>query len=117
LAHPEQALDVLAREELGLNPDDLGSPWGAALSSFVSFALGATLPLVPFVATRTTGTATLVTTAAITCIALFCIGLVLSLFTGRDALKGALRMVLIGAGAGVVSFIVGRALGVAIGGG
>ena len=117
LAHPEQALDVLAREELGLNPDDLGSPWGAALSSFVSFALGATVPLVPFVTTRTTGTATLVTTAAITCVALFCIGLVLSLFTGRDALKGALRMVLIGAGAGVVSFIVGRALGVAIGSG
>jgi VIT1/CCC1 family predicted Fe2+/Mn2+ transporter len=117
LAHPEQALDVLAREELGLNPDDLGSPWGAAFSSFVSFGLGATVPLVPFVTTRTTGTATLVTTAAITCIALFCIGLVLSLFTGRDALKGALRMVLIGAGAGVVSFIVGRALGVAIGGG
>ncbi len=66
--------------------------------------------------TRSTDTATLVTTAVITCIALFCIGMVLSLFTGRDALKGALRMVLIGAGAGVVSFFVGRALGVAIGG-
>jgi vacuolar iron transporter family protein len=117
LAHPDQALDVLAREELGLNPDDLGSPWGAAVASFISFALGAAVPLVPFVMTRATGTETLVTTAAITCIALFCIGLVLSLFTGRDALKGALRMVLIGAGAGVVSFIVGRALGVAIGGG
>jgi VIT1/CCC1 family predicted Fe2+/Mn2+ transporter len=117
LAHPEQALDVLAREELGLNPDDLGSPWGAAVASFISFALGAAVPLVPFVTTQTTGTETLVMTAAVTCIALFCIGLVLSLFTGRDALRGALRMVLIGAGAGVVSFIVGRALGVAIGGG
>jgi vacuolar iron transporter family protein len=117
LAHPEQALDVLAREELGLNPDDLGSPWGAALSSFISFALGAAIPLAPFVAARGTDTLTLVTTAALTCIALFCIGLVLSLFTGRDALKGALRMVLIGAGAGAVSFIVGHALGVAIGGG
>jgi vacuolar iron transporter family protein len=116
LAHPEQALDVLAREELGLNPDDLGSPWGAALSSFISFALGAAIPLIPFLATRSTNTATLVTAAALTCIALFCIGLVLSLFTGRDALKGALRMVLIGTGAGVMSFIVGRALGVAIGG-
>lgn len=117
LAHPEQALDVLAREELGLNPDDLGSPGGAALASFISFALGAAVPLIPFVAAKSTGNATLVTTAVLTCIALFCIGLVLSLFTGRDALKGALRMVLIGAGAGVVSFIVGRALGVAIGGG
>ena len=48
LAHPAQALDVLAREELGLNPDDLGSPWRAALSSFVTFAVGAAVPLVPF---------------------------------------------------------------------
>jgi len=116
LANPEQALEVLAREELGLNPDDLGSPWGAALSSFVSFALGASVPLIPFVVLRSTSTTTLITTAAVTCLALFCIGLVLSLFTGRDALKGALRMVVIGSGAGIVSFIVGRALGVAIGG-
>lgn len=116
LANPEQALDVLSREELGLNPDDLGSPFGAALTSFLSFALGAALPLVPFVAMKNTGAVTLEITAALTCGALFLIGLVLSLFTGRDALKGALRMVLIGAGAGVVSFVVGRLLGVAIGG-
>jgi VIT1/CCC1 family predicted Fe2+/Mn2+ transporter len=114
LAHPEQALDVLSREELGLNPDDLGSPWGAALSSFVSFALGAAVPLVPFLTASSTGAATLAATAALSCIALFGIGLVLSLFTGRDALRGALRMVLIGAGAGVISFMVGRALGVAM---
>jgi VIT1/CCC1 family predicted Fe2+/Mn2+ transporter len=116
LENPEQALDVLSREELGLNPDDLGSPIGAALASFLSFALGATVPLIPFLAMKSTGAATLEITAALTCGALFCIGLVLSLFTGRDALKGALRMVLIGAGAGVVSFVVGRLLGVAIGG-
>ena len=117
LANPEQALDVLAREELGLNPEDLGSPWGAALSSFISFAVGAAVPLIPFLSTRNTNTTTLVMVAAVTCIALFGIGLVLSLFTGRDALKGALRMVLIGTGAGAVSFAVGRALGIAIGGG
>ena len=116
LAHPEQALDVLAREELGLNPDDLGSPWGAGISSFISFACGAGVPLIPFLVMRSTGTATLISTAVLTCCALFVIGLILSLFTGRDALKGALRMVLIGTGAGVVSFVVGRALGVAIGG-
>jgi len=116
LANPEQALDVLSREELGLNPDDLGSPFGAALSSFLSFGLGAAIPLIPILITRSTTSATLVITAASTVLALFCIGLVLSLFTGRDALKGALRMVLIGAGAGIVSFLVGRALGVAIGG-
>jgi VIT1/CCC1 family predicted Fe2+/Mn2+ transporter len=116
LANPAQALDVLAREELGLNPDDLGSPIGAALSSFVSFAAGAAAPLLPFLVSRDTTNTTLVITAGLTVLALFCIGLVLSLFTGRDALKGALRMVLIGAGAGIVSFVVGRALGVAIGG-
>ncbi len=115
LANPEQALDVLSREELGLNPDDLGSPFGAAFSSFLSFALGAAAPLIPFLATRSTATSTLAITAIVTVLALFCIGLILSLFTGRDALKGALRMVLIGAGAGIVSFLVGRALGVAIG--
>ena len=48
IANPQQALDTLAREELGLNPDDLGSPMGAALSSFVAFAIGATLPLIPY---------------------------------------------------------------------
>jgi vacuolar iron transporter family protein len=87
------------------------------LSSFISFALGATVPLIPFLIVRGTGTTTLLVTAVLTGGALFCIGLVLSLFTGRDALKGALRMVLIGAGAGVVSFTVGRALGVAMSGG
>jgi VIT1/CCC1 family predicted Fe2+/Mn2+ transporter len=116
LAHPEQALDVLAREELGLNPDDLGSPWGASISSFISFAVGATVPLMPFIA-RTTGAPALVLTAVLTCTALFGVGLALSLFTGRHALRGALRMVLIGAGAGVVSFLVGKALGVALGAG
>lgn len=114
LSNPEQALDVLSREELGLNPDDLGSPLGAALSSFLSFAIGAALPLIPFLLTRGTRTSTLIVTATLTVVGLFAIGLVLSLFTGRDAFKGALRMVIIGAGAGVVSFFVGKALGLAI---
>ncbi|HLJ39076.1 MAG TPA: VIT1/CCC1 transporter family protein [Steroidobacteraceae bacterium] len=114
LSRPEQALDVLAREELGLNPDDLGSPWRAASASFVTFAAGAALPLAPFIA-RLSGTQAIVTAAVITAVALFAVGLGLSLFTGRDALRSALRMVLIGGGAGTLSFLVGRALGVAIG--
>ncbi|HVO46622.1 MAG TPA: VIT1/CCC1 transporter family protein [Steroidobacteraceae bacterium] len=115
LARPEQALDVLAREELGLNPDDLGSPWRAASSSFLAFAAGAALPLIPLLSglsARHLVTATIV----LTCIALFGVGMALSLFTGRGAWRGALRMVLIGGGAGAVSFLVGRALGVALGG-
>ena len=113
LARPEKALEVLAREELGLNPDDLGSPWRAASASFVTFAAGALLPLAPFLAGMA-GNGALAVSAALTAVALFGVGLGLSLFTGRDALRSALRMVLIGGGAGTFSFLVGRALGVAI---
>ena len=113
LARPEQALDVLSREELGLNPDDLGSPLGAAAASFVSFAAGAALPLMPFLAGMTVPRA-ITATAALTAAALFAIGLAISLFTGRPALRGALRMVLIGGGAGLIAFWVGRALGAVI---
>jgi VIT1/CCC1 family predicted Fe2+/Mn2+ transporter len=110
LARPEQALDVLAREELGLNPDDLGSPWHAAAFSFLAFAAGATLPLVPFIV-GATGMHAVVLAAATALVALFTVGLTLSLFTGRAAVRGGLRMVLIGGGAGLVSFFVGRAVG------
>jgi vacuolar iron transporter family protein len=113
LSHPQAALDVLAREELGLNPDDLGSPWQAATTSFVTFAVGAVVPLLPFLL-GFTGTHATLAAAVTTLTALFLVGLSLSLFTGRNALQGALRMVLIGGGAGLVSFWVGRALGVAL---
>jgi VIT1/CCC1 family predicted Fe2+/Mn2+ transporter len=114
LAQPQQALEVLAREELGLNPDDLGSPWRAATTSFVAFAAGAAVPLLPFLVGLAGGRAT-AAAALVTLAALFGVGLGLSLFTGRHAVRGALRMVLIGGGAGAVSFLVGRAVGVAIG--
>ncbi|MGH8136929.1 MAG: VIT1/CCC1 transporter family protein [Steroidobacteraceae bacterium] len=113
LARPEQALDVLAREELGLNPDDLGSPWQAATASFLSFGAGAAIPLVPFVA-RVPASEALGATVVLTGVALFLVGMALSLFTGRQALRGAVRMVLIGAAAGAVSFLVGRVLGLAL---
>jgi VIT1/CCC1 family predicted Fe2+/Mn2+ transporter len=113
LERPDQALDVLAREELGLNPDDLGSPWRAATFSFASFALGAAVPLIPFAA-GAAGVRAIFIAASGTLLALFVVGMTLSLFTGRSALRGAIRMVLIGAGAGLVSFLAGRALGVAI---
>ena len=114
LANPQQALEVLAREELGLNPDDLGSPWQAATVSFLAFALGAAIPLMPFLA-GFTGARVMLAAVLITLAALFLVGLGLSLFTGRQALRSALRMVLIGGGAAAVSFVVGRALGVALG--
>jgi VIT1/CCC1 family predicted Fe2+/Mn2+ transporter len=108
------ALDALAREELGLNPDDLGSPWGAAIYSFLAFACGAIVPLVPFFFGLPLSTA--VTVAAIAAgIALFGVGAALSLFTGRSAILGGVRMVLIGGGAGVATWLIGSALGAAIG--
>jgi VIT1/CCC1 family predicted Fe2+/Mn2+ transporter len=114
LANPAHALDVLAREELGLNPDDLGSPWGAASASFVTFAVGAAVPLLPLLL-GASGTRAVLGSAALTLLALFAVGLGLSLFTGRAALHSALRMVLIGGGAGAVCFLVGKALGVVAG--
>lgn len=117
VTRPEQALEVLAREELGLNPHDLGSPWGAAISSFLAFSVGAILPLLPFLAGPALGlpgVQAIAWTIAITVLALAGVGLAISLFTGRDAWRGALRMVLIGGGAGVIAWAVGRLLGVAL---
>ncbi len=110
----DAALDALAREELGLNPDDLGSPWGAALFSFVAFAAGAIVPLVPFLLALPLGRAVAVA-AAIAGLALFGVGAALSLFTGRNAWLGGVRMVAIGGGAGVVTWLIGSLLGAAIG--
>jgi VIT1/CCC1 family predicted Fe2+/Mn2+ transporter len=107
------ALDALAREELGLNPDDLGSPWGAALFSFLAFSVGALAPLVPFFFGLPLERAVLVA-ACVAGVALFGIGTALSLFTGRSALAGGLRMVLIGGGAGIATWLIGHWLGAAI---
>jgi VIT1/CCC1 family predicted Fe2+/Mn2+ transporter len=110
----DAALDALAREELGLNPDDLGSPWGAALFSFVAFAAGALLPLAPFLLGLPLPTGVAVS-AAVAAVALFGVGATLSLFTGRDAWAGGLRMVAIGGGAGVVTWLIGTLLGATLG--
>src|SRR5205807_6420946 len=93
--NPAKALDTLAREELGLNPQELGSPWGAAFSSFISFSMGAFVPLIPFLL----GSAAwnLVLMLVLTAFSLFAIGAALSLFTNRNAYLGGLRMLAIGA--------------------
>ncbi len=114
MADPEQALQALAREELGINPDDLASPWGAAISSFVSFAAGAVLPLLPFLIGQS-GQRGLVTAAGLSAVSLFAVGMAISLFTGRSAWRNGARMVLIGSGAALVTWLIGRGLGVMIG--
>ena len=109
IADPAQALDTLAREELGLNPEELGSPWGAAIFSFLSFAAGAFVPLLPFLALA--GARALPVSVGITALALFAIGAAISLFTGRSALRDGLRMLAIGAAAGGLTYAVGTLLG------
>ena len=113
LVDPTRALDTLAREELGLNPSELGSPWGAAIFSFVAFALGAVLPLLPFLFGA--GKASLYISVGLTAGALFGVGALLSLFTGREALRGGLRMLVIGGVAGLLTFLIGKLLGVSLG--
>jgi vacuolar iron transporter family protein len=112
IADPQRALDTLAREELGLNPEELGSPWGAALSSFFAFAVGAIVPLLPFVFSG--GNTALIAAIAVTGVALFCVGGLISLFTGRSAARDGLRMLLIGGGAGAITYFVGKLLGVSL---
>ncbi len=112
IADPDKGLDALAREELGLNPDELGSPWGAATFSFVSFAIGAIIPVLPFLMLRTGGA--LPASIAATATALFAVGAMLSLFTGRQAWLGGMRMLLIGGAAGAVTYLIGGLLGVGL---
>ena len=112
VADPTRALDALAREELGLNPDELGSPWGAAGFSFISFALGAFVPLLPFLLLG--GDRALLFSAGLSGLALFGVGAALSLFTGQGAVRGGLRMLGIGAAAGGATWVIGRAIGVSL---
>jgi VIT1/CCC1 family predicted Fe2+/Mn2+ transporter len=114
MANPEHALNTLAREELGLNPDELGSPWSAAAFSFVSFFSGALLPLLPFLLPLTRSVA-LQVSCVVALASLFGVGLALSLFNGRSALRGALRMTLIGSAAAACTWFVGHVAGVVLG--
>ena len=109
LEDPEHALDTLAREELGLDPGELGSPLGAALASFAAFAAGALVPLVPFVVSE--GSRALAIAIASTGVGLFAVGAVLSLFSGRSAWSGGLRMLAIGSAAGAATWSIGRLVG------
>ncbi|CAN5700594.1 hypothetical protein BH24CHL8_BH24CHL8_07710 [soil metagenome] len=110
---PEAALDTKVREELGLDPDELGSPWGAAGSSFVAFGVGAIIPLAPFL--LSSGTVALIVAFVLALAALFVVGAGVSLVTGRSLAFSGLRQVAIGALAAGVTFLVGTLIGVQIG--
>jgi len=107
---PKKALDTLAREELGLNPDELGSPLKVAFSSFIAFAIGASIAVLPYLFLA--GTSALVLTIVLSTIALFVVGGVVGKISGRGIVFSALRQFAWGAGAAIVTFAVGSLIGV-----
>jgi len=113
LRNPQHALDTLSREELGLNPENLGSSWGAAVSSFLAFSLGALIPLFPLFIMATTRSA-LSMAVIVSITALFAVGAALSLFSGKNAVWGGIRMLLIGCAAGLATYLIGMLIGVSL---
>lgn len=112
ISNPDTALDTLAREELGLNPNDLGSPIMAMLASFFSFAFGAAIPVIPFLFGNNSWN--LPISIALTGIALYIVGTLISLFTNRNSIISGLKMLCIGAIAGGLTYLIGKIMGVAL---
>lgn len=104
---PHQALDVHVREELGLDPGDLPSPWTAAFSSFVAFSLGASVPLIPYLM----GSGSLWPTLLLSAVALFGVGVLVSRVTVRSWWSAGLRQLLLGGVAAAATLIVGDLVG------
>ena len=113
LTDERAALDTLAREELGINPKEIGgSAWAAASASFCLFALGASIPVVPFF--FLSGSRGVMVSAAFAALALFGIGAGISLLTGRGVLYSGVRQVLFGVLAAGITFGLGRMLGTSL---
>ena len=111
---PETALETMVREELGLDPKQLGSPWSAAGGSFAAFCLGAVVPVIPYLFGG--GPVIFFTSFLVSLAALFMVGALVSLLTGRSLLFSGFRQVGLGAAAATVTYLVGRVIGVSIGG-
>ena len=111
---PETALDALVREELGLDPDELGSPWGAAGGSFLAFCAGAIVPVIPYLFGG--GAVIFFASFGISLVALFGVGAAVSLLTGRSLLFSGFRQLGIGAAAAAVTYAVGAIIGVGVAG-
>ena len=114
LRDPRTALGVLAREELGLDPDELGgSARAAAVVSFLLFSFGAVIPVLPFAVAS--GSIALLASVAVSGLALFGIGAAITIFTGRSVWFAGGRQLALGLAAAGATYGVGRALGVALG--
>ena len=112
IANPEVALETLAREELGLDPDQLGNPWTAAISSFLAFGFGALIPLLPNL--FTTDLLALILTVALSGGAVFGIGALLGTLTGKNLFWGGGRMLFVGAAAAGVTYGIGSLVGISL---
>ncbi|MEM5367183.1 VIT1/CCC1 transporter family protein [Paraburkholderia azotifigens] len=109
----DKALDALTREELGLDPSELGgNPWTAAAVSFCLFAAGAIFPAMPFL--WATGKSAIVQCVLLSILALASIGVFTSLFNGRGATFSAIRQVVVGLIAAAFTYGIGRVLGVSL---
>lgn len=114
LSDESTALDTLAREELGIDPRELGgSAWEAAGASFILFAIGAIVPLAPFLFLH--GTTAIAVSLAASAVVLFLIGAGITLLTGRSVMASGVRQLLIGLGAAALTFGVGRLIGASLG--
>lgn len=115
LSDPVHALDTLSREELGMDPDDLGgSAWEAAFTSFLLFAVGAIIPIIPFFFTG--GMQAVIWSGVLSGCGLFVIGAAITLVTGRSAWFSGFRQVIFGLIAALITYGIGRLLGVQIAG-
>jgi VIT1/CCC1 family predicted Fe2+/Mn2+ transporter len=106
------ALDTLTREELGLDPDELGSPWFSAISSLLAFAVGAFVVVAPYLAGS--GMAALLTAIGLALAAMFAVGASIGLLNGRSAVRSGMRQVFVGALAAAVTFGVGHLIGTSV---
>jgi VIT1/CCC1 family predicted Fe2+/Mn2+ transporter len=104
---------MLVREELGLDPDELGSPLGAAGGSFLAFAIGAAIPVIPFLFGG--GMTVIVVSLGLSLVALFLVGAAVSLLTGRSLVFSGLRQLGIGLAAAMVTYAIGSIIGVSAG--
>jgi VIT1/CCC1 family predicted Fe2+/Mn2+ transporter len=109
---PDLALETHAREELGITPQSMGSAWQAAAASFVTFALGAFIPLAPWL--FTSGTAAIVLSIILGAAASLAVGIVLARFTERSVVVSALRQLAVTVVAAGVTFGVGKAIGTGV---
>jgi vacuolar iron transporter family protein len=105
----DAALDTMAREELGLDPDELGSPWSAAFSSLIAFALGAVVVVLPYL--FGSGVAALVTAIALAGFALFAVGAAIGVLNGRGGVRSGVRQLIVGGGAALSVFLIGHLVG------